>query len=299
MKSPQCCNIPLTFPAFTCVLGLFLAGCTTNPATGRKQLDWPGQEKEISLGAQAAPQFLNDYGGEIPSKPILNYIRAIGHRLAQVSERPDLPWEFHVIDSQVVNAFALPGGKVFISRGMLEKFDNEAQLAGALSHEVGHVTAKHINDRMARATGFQIAAIGLGVVGQATDEDLLKYLGVGASVGGSIYLLSYSRDQENEADELGLRYMTRLGYNPLAQAQVMQILHDEDAKDWPPEFMSTHPNPKTRLKKINRLIRKHYPNSADRSAYTFNFESFKRNVIEPLKNLPPPQHDRKSNAKKK
>ncbi len=284
--------------AIVLCLGLTGPGCSTNPATGKKQLDWPSPRREIALGNQAAPRFTKEYGGEVPSKPILQYVRGIGHRLAEVSERPNLPWQFHVVDSGVINAFALPGGKVFISRGLLAKLDNEAQLAGVLGHEVGHVTAKHINDRMAHALGIQLLAIGLGIAGEATDEDVLRILGVGTSVGGTVYLLSFSRDQESEADKLGLRYMTRLGYNPVAQVQVMNVLKQEAAGGRPPEFLSTHPYPETRIERLQRLVQNKYPNHDDPAAYTFNFDSFKQNVLEPLKELPPPKHGAEPRPKK-
>lgn len=271
-----------------CLLG---GGCSTNLATGKKQLNFVSTSHEISLGNKSSPQFLAGYGGELPSPAVLGYTQRLGHRLAAVSERADLPWEFHVVDSAVLNAFALPGGKVFISRGLLSRLDNEAQLAGVLGHEIGHVTAQHIGQQMSRAMLLQGAAIGLGIASKNSDRDWLRVLGVGAQVGGTVYLLKFGRDQEVEADRLGVRYMTRLGYNPVGQVQVMKVLESEGAKgDRVTEFLSTHPLPQTRIRELASHIREHYPSSEGSETYRFDAEAFRSNVLEPLKELPPPRH---------
>lgn len=269
-------------------------GCSTNPATGKSQLNAVSARREISLGAEAAPGFLKEYGGEVGSVSLLRYVSELGGRLAAVSERPDLPWEFHVVDSEVINAFALPGGKVFVSRGLLSKLDNEAQLAGVLGHEVGHVTAQHIGQQMTQAMIIQGVAVGLGVAGEITDREWLKVLGVGSSVGGTVYLLSFGRDQELEADALGVRYMAKLGYNPVGQLQVMEILAKEASGGSMPEFLSTHPLPTTRIERLKKLIRGNYPNYEDPAAYRYNFEQFKEAVTAELNKLPPAKHSAKS-----
>jgi len=281
---------------FTVILtiGLSTAGCSTNPATGKSQLNFLSTSREISLGNQSAPQFTKQYGGEIPSETIRAYVADLGARLAAQSERAGLPWEFYVVDSSVVNAFALPGGKVFISRGMLSRLSNEAQLAGVLSHEIGHVTAKHIGQQLSQTLLLQGVAIGLGVASANSDKDWLRAMGVGASIGGSVYLLKFSRDQESQADELGVRYMTRLGYSPVGQLQVMEVLQKESAgKSRSPEFLSTHPLPKTRIRRLEKHIREHYPNHEDPAAYRFNFDTFKINVLDKLATLKPAKHGRK------
>jgi predicted Zn-dependent protease len=280
--------------AVALVGALILTGCSTNPATGKTQLNVLGAEQEVAIGTQATPEFIRDYGGEVPSESIRRYVADLGHRLAAVSERPGLPWEFHVLDSKDVNAFALPGGKVFITRQLLSLLDNEAQLAGVLGHEIGHVTAQHAGQKMTQALLIQGAAIGFGVAGDYQDEDWLRVLGVGTQIGGTVYLLKFSRDQEDQADKLGVRYMARLGYNPVGQLQVMQVLEREAAtKPHPPQFLSTHPLPKDRIKKLDQLIRERYPDYQDPSRYRFNFDAYKAAVIEPLKTLPPPKHPKK------
>ncbi len=274
------------------LLMLLLFGCSINPATGKKQFNLIDESQEIHLGSEATPEFLDSYGGELPSESIVRYVRDIGHRLVESSERRELPWEFHVVDSATVNAFALPGGKVFISRGLLELMDNEAQLAGVLGHEIGHVTAQHIGQQMSQAMIITGLGIAIGIVGEQTDEDWLSILGMGTSVGGSLYLLSFSRDQEAQADELGVRYMTRLGYHPMAQIQVMKILKQQSKSNGSKltEMLSTHPLPETRIEHLESHIREAYPDSISPGSYRFEEQRFQRKVLDELKQLPPPAH---------
>jgi predicted Zn-dependent protease len=271
------------------VISLAGTGCVTNPATGKKSFILISPEQEISLGAEAQPQFIKDYGGEVPSPPVLEYVRNIGKQLAAVSERPDQPWEFHVLDSNVINAFALPGGKVFITRGLLSKLEDEAQLAGVLGHECGHVCARHTAQRMSQALVVQGVATGFGVVGEISNKDYLRVLGVGAQAGGTVYLLKFSRDEESEADALGVRYMTKLGYNPVAQIRVMEILKREAGSGSTPEFLATHPYPDTRIARLNKLIKKQYPDYDDFNKYHLYPDRFKTSVLTELAKLPAPR----------
>lgn len=285
--------------AITLTLIGSLAGCVTNPATGKSSLNLISEEQEISLGAEAEPQFIEENGGLVQSQTVRDYVTRLGLELAAVSERPHLPWTFNVLDSEVINAFALPGGKVFVSRGLIEKMTNEAQLAGVLGHEVGHVTAQHVNSRMSQALIIQGIAVGASVAGEVADDDTLRVLGVGAGVGGGVYLLKFGRDQESESDELGVRYMTKLGYNPHGQVQVMQILQEAQDSGGGPEFFATHPLPQTRIDRLQSLIAQQYPNAprSDNSsnndaygtsdAYRFDTAAFEANVLNPLKRLPP------------
>lgn len=269
---------------------ILLSGCTTNPATGERQFNTLGNNEEISLGTQAEPEFLKQYGGEVPSPKLTAYVRDLGMKLAKSGERPDLPWNFHVVDSAVINAFALPGGKVFVSRGLLAKMNSEAQLAGVLGHECGHVTAQHIGQQMSRAQVVQGLGVVIGVIGSQTNNRYLDVLGVGAAAGGTVYLLKFGREQELQADALGIRYMTRLGYNPIAQRQVMEILQKEAGSGGGPEFLSTHPYPESRVQRINEILAKEYPNAMTSNQYKFNPSEYKSNVLDELARLPPPKH---------
>ena len=267
----------------------FSAGCQTNPATGKSQLNMMSESQEISMGTQAQPEFIKEYGGPIPSQAIQEYVKGIGQKLAAESERPHLPWEFHALNSEAINAFALPGGKVFVTRGLLVKLENEAMLAGVLGHEVGHVTNQHIGQKMTQAMIIQGVAIGLGVAGEASDEDWLRTLGIGAQAGGTVYLLSFGRGQELESDDHGMKYMTRLGYNPVGLMQVMEMFQREMGSARPPEFLSTHPYPDTRIDQINKLIRERYPNYDKPGVYRFDQAEYQRIVLDELKRLPAPK----------
>jgi len=283
---------PYTLILILLTLIAIATGCTTNPATGQKQLNMLNPDREKALGAEASPKFVKQYGGDIPSPSIRAYVSDLGHRLAAVSERPDLQWEFHAVDSAVINAFALPGGKVFVTRGLMEKLSNEAQLAGVLGHEVGHVTAQHIGQQMTRAMIITGIGVGIGVAGEQSDEDWMKVLGVGTSVGGGLYMLSYGRNQETQADELGVRYMTRIGYNPIGQIQVMKVLKQASGGGGAGmEFLATHPYPDTRIKHLRAHIRKHYPDFKDPQKYRVYKDRYQRKVLAELKRLPPAEHD--------
>ncbi len=268
-------------------LGLMPLGCQTNPATGRSQLKVLSEEQEISIGMEAAPQFTSDYGGPIDDAQVMAFVRDIGNELAAVSERPDLPWEFTVLDSSVINAFALPGGKVFITRGLLERLNNTAQLAGVLGHEVGHVTAQHINEQMGQQMVLQGVLAGIGVV---SNSQWAQVLGVGAQAGGTVYLLKFSRDHEHEADELGMRYMAKIGYNPIGQVQVMRILDEASGGSRPPEWLSTHPEPGNRADRLEKMIPNRFPNYRKEGRFRMGEEEFQEQVLARLRRLPPPRH---------
>ena len=292
----------MTLSVFRPMTGLLLLaisiGCQVNPETGRNQLVVLSTSRAIELGEKAVPDFLKDNGGEVPSSAVQQYVSSLGHKLAQQSKGPKLPWQFHVLDSAQLNAFALPGGKVCISRGLLSKLDNEAQLAGVLGHEIGHVRAKHINDQMARRQVIGMAAIAVGVASQSSDEKWLRTLGVGVSVGGTLYLLKFSREAEHEADQLGVRYMAACGYNPMAQVQVMQLLQEESSKSGRQlQLLSTHPLPKQRVKQLRAFIKDQFPNYATNEQFGYHREPFHQAVISSLEKLPPPKHAPKGKGK--
>ena len=275
-----------------CLLTLVpLVGCTTNPATTRPQFLLLSWEDEIALGDEATPEFLGQSGGEVGDRWVVEYVSDLGHRLAAQSENPELDWAFYVLDSSVINAFALPGGKVFISRGLLEQMSNEAQLAGVLGHEIGHVTARHGNERMTQALGVQILVAAAAIGGEASDSEWGQYLGLGTAGAGELYLLRYSRSNELEADALGVRYMSSLGYNPVGQIQVMEILREAGGGSGGPEWLATHPAPDTRISDLEALIAEDYPGyNADPPVYRFHAADFEENILHRLAQLPPASH---------
>lgn len=258
-----------------------LAGCSTNPTTGRSQFNMLSRDQEIAMGVQAKPEMLKEFGGEVQSAELRAYVEEIGRKLAAQTEgdNPSLPWEFTLLDSPVINAFALPGGKVFVSRGLASKMTNEAQLAGVLGHEIGHVTARHINDRVARQTG---ASLGVGLIGVAVGGDVVSQV-LGEGVG--LFLMSYDREQENEADALGVRYMTRVGYNPIGQLQVMQILAREAGGGKQPEMLSTHPLPETRIRRLQNILATEYSFTQNNPQFRTGEEEFRSRFLNKLARL--------------
>jgi predicted Zn-dependent protease len=180
-------------------------------------------------------------------------LRELGLELAAVSERPDLPWTFRVLDDPTVNAFALPGGFIYVTRGILAHMTNEAQLVGVLGHEIGHVTARHSVNQMSRS---QLAQLGLGV-GAVFSETIRENIGLASGLTGMLFL-KFGRDDERESDRLGVRYMTRLGYEPAALAGVMDVLGRASQMSGGgriPEWQSTHPDPENRREAILELAR--------------------------------------------
>lgn len=274
------------------------AGCKVNPVTGRSQFNALSREQEIALGTEAMPELIEGYGGALPDPQITGYVENIGRTLADKTELdyPSLPWEFTTLNSDIINAFALPGGKVFISRGLLAKMDNEAQLAGVLGHEVGHVTARHANDMVTRQILLTGIAIG-GAVVAGTSSDRAVQVGAGVVVGASgIFALSFSRDQEIEADKLGLRYMTHAGYDPRGLKQVMTILEEAAGGASQPEFLSTHPHPQTRINRINRALKNEYADTLNNPDYQLHEQRFRTQLLNRLAQLDPAPHPFNSDA---
>ena len=198
--------------AFVCFVLIGLAGCAVNPVTGERELALISEEEEVQLGREADQEIVSTLG-LYEDERWQNYVQELGERMALDSERPDLPWTFRVVDDPVVNAFALPGGYIYLTRGILAHFGSEAELAGVLGHEIGHVTARHSVQQISRA---QLAQLGLGL-GTLLLPELETWVGA-AGVGLQLLLLSYSRDAEREADDLGLRYMADLNYDPTEMA---------------------------------------------------------------------------------
>ena len=232
---------------------LLIAACTMNPATGERQLTLMSEAQEIQIGRQTHPEVLASFGA-YDDPEWQSYIQELGERIAATSERPNLDWTFTVLDDPVVNAMALPGGYIYVNRGILAHFNSEAELVSVLGHEIGHVTARHSVEQMSRA---QLAQLGLGVAAIASEE-FRQFAGL-ASQGLGILFLKFGRDDENQSDELGLRYMTRAGYDPSEMPKVFSTLDRVSGAHGmrgTPEWMSTHPNPGNRVKNIDARIGK-------------------------------------------
>ena len=239
------------FPCFAAsiVAALACAGCATNPATGKRQISFVSTSKEAEIGRESDPAVIQEYGLYSDST-VGHYVDSVGQKLAAVSHLPTIGWHFRVLDSPVVNAFAIPGGYIYITRGILAYLNSEAQLAGVLGHEIGHVTARHSAQQITRS---QIASVGL-LAGAVFVGALRPYTGL-ASQGLGLLFLKYSRDNETQADELGVGYATRAGYDPRVIPTTYAMLKrvGERQGDQLPGFLSTHPAPGDREIRTNQL----------------------------------------------
>jgi predicted Zn-dependent protease len=234
--------------------------CSTvyNPVTGEKQHLSLAPQQEIALGLQAMPQMMQQHGGEHPDQAAQALVDRVGQKIVAESDAGRTEWQFdfHLLaDPQVVNAFALPGGQVFITAALLSKFESEGQLAGVLGHEIGHVVARHSAQRMAKEqltqgiTGAVLVAAG-GGGGEAQLAQMV----------GQMINMKYGREDELQSDTLGVRFMSQAGYDPRAMIGVQQILARESGGQAPAEILSTHPSAPNRIETIEGAIRELYPN---------------------------------------
>jgi predicted Zn-dependent protease len=229
-----------------------LCACATNPVTGRPQFVLMSEAQEITLGRQSDPQItagMGVYGDEA----LQRYVEGVAMPMARASERPALPWQFRVMDDPIVNAFALPGGFIYVTRGILAHMSSEAELAGVLGHEIGHVTARHSVSQYTKQMGAQLVLLPTAVLLPA------ELQGIGGLLGGGFQLLflKYGRDDERQSDELGLGYMARAGHDPGQMVTVFETLgratRSEDGGRVP-EWLATHPSPANRGQLIRRQI---------------------------------------------
>ena len=231
----------------------FMRRCSqqeTNPYTGRTQAISLSPDQEIAIGLQSAPQMAQQHGGLHPDTRYQNKVDEVGQKLVTNSSanRSPYKYEFHLLaDSQTINAFALPGGQIFITYALFSKLENEDQLAGVLGHEIGHVLGKHSNERITNADFWKYFVMGASAVD----------MGAVAQQYGQGSLLKNGRGDELESDDLGVLLMLNSGYNPEEMIGVMQILKTAAGPNRVPEFQSTHPDPENRIEKIKEAIIKY------------------------------------------
>jgi predicted Zn-dependent protease len=221
--------------------------CTVNPATGRSQLSLIGERDEVALGRQNHQQILQTMGS-YDNPTLQSYVSGLGQGLARASERPQLPWTFTVVNDPAVNAFALPGGFIYVTRGILAYMNSEGELVGVLGHEIGHVTARHSVEQLSRA---QLANMGV-----ALGSVVMPELGAAGLLqnGVGLLLLKYSRDAERQADDLGVRYMTKQGFSPQNLADMLDTLGriEKASGSSTPDFLATHPSAPERVARLRK-----------------------------------------------
>lgn len=235
-----------------------------NPVTGENQRISLTVEEEIRLGLQAMPEMAKQFGGLHPDARLQELVDRIGQRIVTNSKAQlgGYSFDFHVLgDDQTVNAFALPGGQVFITLALLAQLETDAQVAGVLGHEIAHVIARHSAEHIAKAQLTQ-GLTGAAVIA-AADPDRpgsAATAAMMAQVIGSLINMKYGRDDELEADRLGLQFMAEAGYNPRAMTRVMEVLQAAGGGGRQIEFFSTHPDPGRRIERIDETIRELFPN---------------------------------------
>ncbi len=245
------------------IIGLLIAGYhlvkyfslgQTNPITGENQRISLSEDQEIAIGLQATPEMIRQHGGLHPDERLQQYVKSVGQKLLRTNLAldSDYQYDFHLLyDPKVINAFALPGGQVFITEALFSKFANEDQLAGVIGHEIGHVIHRHGAERMAKmelTQGLTMAAV-LGS-GDYNMGQMAQYV-------GSMINMKYGRDQELESDEIGVILAIQAGYDPYAMLGVMDILEKASGPNRQPEHMSTHPSPDNRREKITEVIERY------------------------------------------
>lgn len=237
------------------LLVVLVAGCATVPITGRKSFNLIPESQAIALGNDAYQEVLSS-SKVVRSGRDYERVVEIGRRIAAVSDRPNYDWQFTLIDEpETVNAFCLPGGKVAVYTGILPVTQNDAGLATVMGHEIAHAIAQHGSERMTDQLALQIGGAGLEALlsekSKGTQQLVLAAYGLGAQVG---VLLPFSRSQESEADEIGLHYMARAGYDPREATRFWQRMASEGGGSRPPEFLSTHPDPAKRAQQIEKWM---------------------------------------------
>lgn len=233
-------------PLALCAVALSMAACAVNPVTGTRELALISEAQEIAMGRSAADE-VRQTVGMVADPHLQRYVNRIGLALARDSERPSLPWSFGVVDDPTPNAFALPGGFIFLTRGMMNLMASEAELASVLGHEIGHVTARHSVSQISQQ---QLAQLGLGVGGLLFPQ--VQPFGRAIGAGLQLLFLKHGRDDERQADQLGFLYLLRHDYRVDEMANVFESLQGrcDDSGTGIPGWLTTHPSEAERIETI-------------------------------------------------
>jgi predicted Zn-dependent protease len=265
--------------ALSAVLAAALLGCgtkTVNPVTGQQERSVMSEQQEVQAGAQAHQEILKEYG-VLKNERLQAYVNDLGQRLAKQSHRANLKWTFTVLDSPEINAFALPGGYVYITRGIMAYLDSEADLAGVIGHEIGHVTARHGAQRATRQQNAAVGALLGGILGAVLDAKggggIGQQIGEASQAAAAGYVAKYGREQELQADGLGAEYLSRVNYDPRNMIDVIRVLKDQEkfaadvarAEGRPvPQggnnWLASHPSNDQRLEQISRIAAQYQAN---------------------------------------
>jgi predicted Zn-dependent protease len=227
-------------------LGIICGGCETNPVTGEQEFTLVSPEQEKAMGKDAADQVEKELGKSLQDQQLQSYINSVGQGIARICHTPDVGFSYKAIDHKSVNAFALPGGYIYITSGLLKELNSEAQLAAILAHETAHVTARHIAQQITRNI---IIDVGMSAAGSQTSTSAIRVANIVRQLEG----MSFTREQERQADEVGLDYLVKAGYTPYGIIETMEILQRASGSRTI-EFFSTHPNPENRIGYLQERI---------------------------------------------
>jgi predicted Zn-dependent protease len=231
------------------IILVFIPSCAVNPVTGKKQLMLMSEAQEVALGAQYDPTVISTFG-EYKSDELLAFMRKEGDEMGKISHRPNLQYHFKILDTPVVNAFAVPGGYIYFTRGILAQFNNEAELIGVLGHEMGHITARHSASQQSKQQLGQVLLIG----GMIASKEFAQFAGY-AMQGMELLFLKFSRDNEREADQLGVEYSSKIRYDAQKMADFFNVLNKmsmASEHNGVPTFLSTHPDPGDRYNSVKQ-----------------------------------------------
>lgn len=235
----------------------YFSNRSENPVTGEVQYIDMTVEQEVALGLQAAPEMAEQYGGLEPDAAVQAYVKKVGEKLVEQTDAGKSPYDFdfHVLsDDQTINAFALPGGQIFITNGLLKRLETEEQLAGVLGHEIGHVIGRHSAEHISKAKLTQDLTGAAVIATYDPGDPSSRSSAAVAALIGNLVNMKFGRDDELEADRMGVKYMASSHYDPKAMIEVMKILSEAGGSRQQVEFFSTHPNPENRIEQIERAI---------------------------------------------
>ncbi|MCK5729936.1 MAG: M48 family metalloprotease, partial [Draconibacterium sp.] len=257
-------------PVLIFALLFLIPSCAINPVTGKKQFMLMSEAQEVALGAQYDPSVISTFG-IYDNAQLLEFITTKGTEMGKISHRPNLEYKFKILDSPVINAFAVPGGYIYLTRGILAQFNNEAELIGVLGHEMGHISARHSASQQSKQQLGQLLLVG----GMIASEEFRQF-GDYAMQGMQLLFLKFSRDNEREADRLGVEYSSKIRYDAHKMADFFNVLNKmqlASSHAGVPTFMSTHPDPGDRFNAVNSKT-KEWQDSLSYTNWTVNQDNY-------------------------